>query len=485
MANEDLPPLAVIEKELQERDYYEFFKAAWIILEPVTPLQDNWHIKYLCDTLQSEVERIARGEKKTQDIVINIPPRSLKSSIVTITLNAWAWIRFPNLRFIATSYGSDLAIELATKTRRIIDSEWYQKNWGHKYKLTIDQNTKGMFENTKSGFRKSVGVGGGVTGSGADILLIDDPLNPEEAHSQAAIKTCLRWFKETLYSRLNNQEVGLRIVVMQRLHESDITGWILKEQKDLWKHICLPVNDSFKISPESLKDFYSSGLFFPSRFNEDIIKKARSMLGSYGFSGQMGQHPTPEGGGIIKREWWKYYKMPPAKFQRKYWSWDTANKTGEENDYSVGQLWGVTKDGYYLLKLVRARLEYPDLKRTTVQHYNAEPTVGVLVEDKSSGQSVIQDLRRDTILPIISIEPIKDKVTRAHMASPVVESGRCYLPEDAPWLADFIDELSIFPLGAHDDQVDCATQFINYISSRPILTSDSFRTGQKMETSGI
>lgn len=459
-----IPSLEQINKELAEWEYSEFFRQAWPILEPTTPLIDNWHIKYICDELQLEIERIAKGEKKTTDIIINVPPRSLKSSLVTILLNAWTWARWPHLKFIATSYGGDLAVELAMKTRRVIESDWYKSNWPG-MKLTDDQNTKSMFENTKGGIRKSVGVGAGVTGSGADVICIDDPLNPQEAHSEADRKNCLTWFKETLYSRLNNQDVGLRVVVMQRLHQEDLTGWIMDNQPGLWRLICLPATDEYHIHPPGLKSHYKDGLFFPARFSMPVLDDAKKTLGSYGFAGQMGQSPAPDGGGIIKLSWFKYYNTAPQIVQS-FWSWDCAVKKGEENDYSVGLKLGEGEDHkLYVLDLLRGKWEYPELKRMIQVHGEQPGISGVLIEDKSSGQQVIQDLRRNTGLNIMAFESDRDKIMRTQLASPVMESGRVYLPEQALWLADFITELSYFPNGKHDDQVDALTQILLHFQS--------------------
>lgn len=479
-----IPTLREVNRAIAEREYYDFLLQAWPILEPTTPLEDNWHIKYLCDILQYEIERIAAGQPKDKDIIINIPPRSLKSTITTVLLNAWAWARWPHLKFISASYGGDLAVELSTKTRRLLENEWYKSNWGHLVKFTDDQNQKARYENTAGGVRKSVGVGSGVTGSGADVIAIDDPLNPLDANSQAARDEHITWFKETMYSRLNDQTRGLRVVIMQRLHEDDLTGWLLRNQPDKWRHIRLPATDEYHISPPELKAKYKGGLFFPARFSKPILADAKLTMGGYGYSGQMGQSPTPAGGGIFKREWFKYFTGLPAKIQQYTWSWDTAGKTGEENDYTVGQLWARCDNGHYLLKQVHERMEYPDMKRCMVNEFNARPGSVMLIEDKTSGQSVIQDLKRSTDLPILPIMPIKDKVARAHLASPIVESGRIYLPEGQRWVADYITELSHFPKGVHDDQVDATTQYINWISTRTPLAT-GIRAGGKVLTSDI
>lgn len=487
---QQIPTLAQVNKAIAEAEYYDFLLQAWPVVEPTTPLENNWHIKYLCDILQYEIERIAKGQPKDKDIIINIPPRSLKSTITTVMLNAWAWARWPHLKFIGASYGGDLAVELSTKTRRLLESDWYRRNWGDMVKFADDQNQKARYENTAGGVRKSVGVGSGLTGSGADCILIDDPLSPLDANSQAARDEHITWFKETAYSRLNDQTRGLRVVIMQRLHEEDLTGWLLRNQPDKWRHICLPATDEYPIAPEEVRANYKDGLFFPSRFSRPVLTDAKTTMGIYGYSGQMGQSPVPAGGGIFKRDWFKRYRELPGKIHGYIWSWDTAGKTGEENDYSVGGLWALHDTGYYLVKVIRQRLEYPDLRRAVEDEFNAHRTNAVLVEDKSSGQAVLQDLKRSTDLPIIGRmtkgdkHATQDKVTRAHLASPTVEAGKVHIPEAAPWVADYISELTMFPNGAHDDQVDMTTQFINWITNRVPLVN-SIRAGGKTQTADI
>jgi len=460
-----IPELSEINKELCKREYYEFFKQSWNILNPFDNLVDNWHIKYLCNILQSEILRIVNYKPKLKDIIINIPPRSLKSSIVNIFLNAWAWTFAPHLKFLSASYSGDLAVEMAVKTRRLIDSDWYQEKWGEVVSFAQDQNVKSRFENTRGGSRKSTGVGGTITGAGGDVIIIDDPLNPLDAHSEVKRKEAITWFKETMYSRLDNQKIGIRIIIMQRVHEEDLTGWLLKTQPEKWEHICIPVTDDYEIKPKNLAKFYKDGFFFPGRFSQEVLNDSKKVMGSYGYAGQMGQRPAPEGGGIFKREWFKYYQELP-KIKRKLWSWDTAAKAKEENCYTVGQLWGIGVEGFYLIDLIRKKMQYPELKRIILNAYESSPASGVLIEDKSSGQSVIQDLKNSTTLPILEIQPVKDKTTRAHLASPTVEAGKCFLPQGAEFIPDFLSELAIFPNGQFDDQVDSFTQFINYINSK-------------------
>lgn len=451
--------------------YFEFFNIAWEVLEPTTELIPNWHIKYLCDLLQSEVERIAVGKPKDKDIIINIPPRSLKSSITTIFLNAWTWIRYPHLKFITASYNQELANSLSTATRRLIESNWYQEHFGHTFKLTTDQNTKSWFENDKGGMRKAVGVGSGITGQGCDIKIVDDALNPQMADSDAERLNCLEWYDKTLFSRLNNQNIGIRIIIMQRLHQNDLTGHLLSKRAMYYKHICIPVENTEMVSPKELVGNYKDGLFFPKRFPASSLSEYKSNLGTYGYSGQMLQSPSPKEGGIIKQQWWKYYREIP-NINRKVWSWDTAVKTGSSNDYSVGILFGETDTGYYILDFMRDKLEYPELKRMVQACNNKNRADAILIEDKSSGQQIIQDLQRGTNLPIINFKTDKDKQARVRICSSVIESGKVFLPENSDWLVDFLKEFNNFPNAMHDDIVDATTQGLMYFTREIPLRID-------------
>lgn len=456
-------PVKAIQKELYERSYYDFFIGAWDILEPTNPLDENWHIKYLCDLLQAELERIIAGRAKTQDIIINIPPRTLKSSIVTVLFNAWVWARYPHIRFISCSYSGSMAMELSVKTRRVLESTWYQSFWADKFNLCTDQNVKSFFENDKSGFRKAVGAGGSLTGSGCDIMLIDDILNPEQAHSDVERENANRWYKETAYSRLNNPKTGVRIIIMQRLHEDDLTGWCLKNQPKRYNQICIPATDDGHISPPELSKYYDAGYMFPSRLGKQYLDEIKAAVGSYGYAGQYMQSPSPLGGGMFRREWFRYYSILP-KTKRKVWAWDTAVKAKSQNDYTCGILISEGhQGGFYIEKVVRLRLEYPEVKRLVLQEYQASMSNAVLIEDKSSGQELIQEFKRGITIPLIPLQPLADKITRASIVSPSVEAGNVLLSEGAQWVADFIHELTTFPNSRHDDQVDAFVYALDWL----------------------
>ena len=263
--------LKAMEKAVCEKSFYEFFVKAWDIAEPAVPLSTNFHHKYLCDILQAEAERIKEGKKKDKDIIINIPFRSTKSLLVTVMFPAWCWAVYPKMRFITASYSAEISIEHATRSRDIIQSEWYQSHWGDTYQIKKDQNLKARYENTFLGVRRATSVGGSVTGQGGDIILVDDPTSPKNAASETERDNANEWYKSTLYSRLNNPMTGVRIIIMQRVHEDDLSGYLLYNSPDKHKHICIPAEISDDLKPKHLEEYYEDGLFWKERFGQEVL----------------------------------------------------------------------------------------------------------------------------------------------------------------------------------------------------------------------
>ena len=481
-----------LERRECEGSYYEFFKRGWEELEPDNDLEDNWHIFLLCTILQREVERIVAKQNKKRDIIINVPPRSGKSYIVNIMLTPWIWTRYPNFKVINCSFESGLATKLCLDSRRLIQSDWYQGHWGQKFALTTDMNKKTEYENDKRGSRKSTSTGANILGSGADMIVVDDPQNPESAESEADRLKAKRYYSSTLYSRLNRKRIGLRVVIMQRLHEDDLTGYLLANDRDKYELICIPAEESDDIHPPELRRFYKDGLFFPSLFSREVVEDAKSPtnLGEYGYAGQMQQRPSPAEGGVFKRKWWTFWQPPganlqpvtikmsngeiftcetadlPARFDDVVTSWDTAFKDLATSDYVVGQTWGAAGPNKFLFDQDRAQLDFPSTVRQVEAHRKRNPlSTGILIEDKANGAAVIKEMRR--VFPaIIEINPDKSKHARAMPMVRQCEAGNVYLPHPqiAPWVNAFIEEYANFPNGANDDQVDCGTQAINHLS---------------------
>jgi len=466
MTNKKLLKFA-LEKKLCEMSFYEFFKAAWIVVEPAVPLSTNWHHKYICDMLQEECERIIAQKPKTKDIIINVPFRSTKSLIVTVMFPVWAWIKSPKLRFITSSYSATLSIELATKSRDIIFSDWFKVRWGDVFHIKKDQNLKERYENNFVGMRRATSVGGTVTGQGGDFLIVDDPLSPQMANSATERENANEWYRTTFYSRLNQADIGVRIIIMQRVHEEDLSGFLLdRETRTKYKHICIPAtNEDGNIKPKSLEKFYNkeTGLFWEDRFSKKILNDYKSALGTYGYAGQLQQTPTPLDSGMIHKDWFKIdrYRVEEAVVN---FVIDPAYTANEKNDPSALLAYTYKDNKWQIVDCVNVYKEFPDLVKY-IQHWVQKNGYTnrsrIFVEPKASGKSIVQTLVRETGLNVKEDKPpTKDKVARVSDISASLESGRVSLL-NGDWNSKFLEQLVKFPAAKHDDMVDCLVMAVN------------------------
>ncbi len=463
-----LGTLLLVKTQRAERSLREFCAQAWHVLEPATAFVPGWHIDAVCEHL----EAVTRGV--INRLLVNIPPRHMKSLAVSVFWPAWVWCRFPERRFLFASYARGLSVRDSLKCRRLLRSPWYRERWGERFSLTEDQNTKERFENDRSGFRLATSVAGQATGEGGDYVVADDPHNVREAQSDKRRRAVLEWWDQTMSTRCNDPRRGALIIVMQRLHEADLSGHVL-EQGD-YVHLRLPASFEgeriFSTAPSDLGLIIRDPRreegepLWPKRFDQATLTRLATAMGGYAAAGQLQQRPAPASGGIFKRSWWRFFQHPPDKGLTLQ-SWDTAFKTGETNAWSVGQTWLQAEDGFYLLDQFRRRLEYPELRRALVEQYEKWRPDVVLVEDKASGQSLVQELKRATRLPLVALKvPRGDKILRAHTVSPLVEAGKVALQRGAPWLEEFLDETSRFPNSAYADQTDSMTQALHYCTGK-------------------
>jgi len=456
-----------LEKKLCEMSFYEFFKAAWIVVEPAVPLSTNWHHKYICDLLQEECERVIAQKPKTKDVIINVPFRSTKSLIVTVMFPVWAWIKSPKLRFITSSYSATLSIELATKSRDIIFSDWFKRRWGDVFHIKKDQNLKERYENNFVGMRRATSVGGTVTGQGGDFLIVDDPLSPQMASSATERENANEWYRTTFYSRLNQPDIGVRIIIMQRVHEEDLTGFLLsKETRLKYKHICIPAKSGDNnIKPAYLEEFYDkdTGLFWEDRFSQSTLDDYRSALGSYGYAGQLQQTPTPLDSGMIHKDWFKVdrYRVDDAVVN---FVIDPAYTADQKNDPSALLAYTYKDNKWQIVDCVNVYKEFPDLVKFIqqwVQKNGYTNRSRIYVEPKASGKSIVQTLVRETGLNVKEDKPpTKDKVARVSDVSASLESGRVSIL-NGDWNDEFLDQLAKFPAAKHDDMVDFLVMAVN------------------------
>lgn len=465
-----------LEKQIYKESYYEFFKVAFCQLHPDDEYDENWHAQYLCGELQKEAERIWRKEPREKDIIINMPFRAAKSMITTVIFPVWCWAQNPRTKFICVSYSGDLALEHAQLSRNLINSVWFQRLYGNKFGWDPHDNAKGFYKNTEGGFRKSVGTGGQITGSGGDIIIVDDPQNPKKAASEVERENAKSFYDHTLYSRLNNPSVGVRIIVMQRLHEEDVSGHLVDDKTgrpEDHKHICIPAKyDEEILQPAELKEKYINDLFWPSRFSEKELKSYNRVLGELQAAGQLQQRPAPAEGNLVKRAWIEI--VNPEEVVRNiqnepiHFYMDTAYTEKQENDPSgiLCCFKSQSQKCVYVLNIAEVFKIFPELVKFVRQYLriNGYTTSSMIkVEPKASGKSLVQQLKLTDGFNIVEIESemIKDdKVTRLSAVSPLIQAGKWKLVRGA-WNDYYLSQVCTFPNVKHDEFVDLTAYAID------------------------
>jgi predicted phage terminase large subunit-like protein len=444
---------------LYRLDLSSFIAKCFYIVSPGGEFKPNWHIDLIADKL----EQVTNGHIKR--LIINMPPRHLKSICVSVAWPAWVIGNRPHARIMAASYSQILSIKHSLDCRLVMNSPWYQALFPE-VQLCADQNAKTKFTTHARGFRFATSVGGTATGEGGDFLIVDDPHNQTHIASHRLRQKTINWFEQAYASRLNNKQTGAIVIVMQRLHEQDLTGYLHKKMGDIWEIVTLPAIATERKLIQVKKQVITreiGDLLHQSRESQEIIEQTQLELGCYAFAAQYQQTPIPVEGTMLQPEWLQCYTALPPKLCNITQSWDTAIKAKGENDYTVCTTWGEAENGYYLLDVLRLRMEYPELKNSLLRHYHKWQVSYILIEDKASGQSLIQDLRRETKLPVIAIKPMQDKLTRFASVTPLFEAGKIFLPQTASWLESYKTELLTFPLSNHDDQVDASSQYLNYV----------------------
>ncbi len=449
---------------LLRRDLYAFTERAFYELNPnpTETFQHNWHL----EVIASELEACRRGEQTR--LIITQPPRSLKSLFASVCFPAFLLGHNPSAKIICASYGQGLADKHARDFRRVLNSAWYQALFPHTC-LSSERQALQEFVTTRQGFRLSTSVGGVLTGRGADYIIVDDPLKPEEALSDTRRKAVNEWFDHTLYSRLDNKRKGCIILTMQRLHEDDLVGHVCPMEP--WNAIRFPAiaeEDEVHVirTPYGPRRFErrADEALHPEREPLEVLNRIRAAQGEYHFSGQYQQSPSPLGGGLVKIEWFKFLPTAdmPSKFDLIFQSWDTANKSTQLCDYSVCATWGVVGKNIYLIHVFCKRLDYPNLKKAVREQAEAHNPTAILIEDKGSGTQLIQELISEGMHAVKRYEPKMDKITRMNTVTSMIENGFVHLPSDAPWLPEYLHELASFPNGRHDDQVDSTSQALDW-----------------------
>ena len=450
-----------------------FFKDAWKIIEPETPLEWGKHHAYLAEQLENILYMVKDRQPRGQDTIINVPPATLKSSLITIIFPVWCWLHAPHLKFITASYAENLAIIHAVKSRDIIQSDWFQENFGSIFQLKYDVNKKSEYANDKGGGRIAIGIKGSATGKHADIFICDDPLNPKMAASQVQLLEINELWDNTIPTRLTDARVSQKIIVMQRLGTNDLTGHCLLKKGGMYRHICLPAEVSKYVVPHSLEAIYVDGLLDPDRLNQDVLKGFRVALGTNNYSGQFAQNPVAEGGNLVKPEWFGRFTLHELENQahenHDTITWnvfvDGAYTSDEINCPTALLVAGYYQNNLYIRDVERAWMELPELlkhipKVSTRNRLNG--TSAIIIEPKASGLSIGQMLRKYTDLNVILDKPPREgKTERLKAKLPFIEGQRVILEANGSWVDMFIDELKAFPFGEFADITDTLVMAID------------------------
>lgn len=472
----------------------QFCKYAWSSLHASEALIWNWHHDVICEYAQKLAEDLLLCRADTsrkmiaQNIVFNVPPRSLKTEILGVFLPVWLWLLDPTLKIRYVS-GNDRVRKAASRNSRdLIESAWFKDTFAIEWAIRQDIDAVELYANTLRGERKSSTYDQRIVGEGSDVIINDDPIDAEDAYSEVVRKSVnLKW-DEAIHNRVNDPQRCLRIGIMQRLHEDDWTGHVIAS--GAWRHVVIPMRYESSVNAEgkptgcTCADCFGPGrdyrvsvfgrydvrrhvgeLLQVERFPDEIVKQEEKRLGSYGAAGQLQQRPAPLEGGLFKKAWWQYFDPSEApKMDRVIMSVDCSGKKTEEGSRTAMLIVGERGPHRYILDNVTIPMDILDMRRKLKELLALWPmTDNIVIEDKSTGTPLITELQLE--LPcVLPYDPKgNDKVSRALSAVPYVEAKNVLLPKGAPWLDAFIHELGVFPNGSHDDQVDAFSQAINYL----------------------
>ena len=442
-------------------DFYAFVQKTFPIVSSGSAFLPNWHV----EAISYALTRVLRGEIKR--LIIAVPPRSLKSICASVAFPAFVLGHNPTRRIICVSYSEGLARKHANDFRAVMRSPFYSRLFpGTRISAAKDTELEAM--TTARGFRYATSVGGTLTGRGGNLLIIDDPMKPQDAHSDLARESLKQWYSNTLLPRLDNKADDAIVVVMQRLHVDDLVGHLLEQGG--WTVLNLPaiaeVEENVPLGLGRVQLRRPGEVLHPEREPRSVLEELKRSMGSAGFAAQYQQQPVPASGNLIKWSWFTPYDEPPIREagDKIIVSWDTAMSVGELSDYSVCVVLQVRGEAAFVLDVVRERLDYPDLRRKIIEvhhrwrHFTS--SYALVIEDKGSGMSLIQHLKKEGIYTI-KAKPRMDKVMRMNAHTARIEAGCVHLPRRAPWLDEFRRELMAFPATKHDDQVDALSQALD------------------------
>lgn len=442
--------------------FLPFFEKVFLSLHPGTTFLSSWHH----DAMAYHIEGLIVHDNNR--LIINVPPRSGKSIMGVVAAAAWQLGLNPAMKIIIVSYSEDLVKKHMRDLKQTMDSGWYKATFP-KCSISKNKNTETEIITTQSGGVFATTVLGALTGLGADFIIIDDPMKPNDMHSETLRNKTNAWYRETLISRLNDKKTGRILIIMQRLHQDDLVANVLTYEE--WVHISLPaiceVDCEIQTGANSCHLWRGGEALHPEREDLDTLLKLKNTMGSLSYSAQYLQQPLPPEGNMVKEEWFRPYQ-PSSNLEPDYYiqAWDTATETGEQHDYSVCLTFGIIGDKAYLANVYRKKALYPDLLKDAKGLADLYSPSAILVENANVGTALFQELRRQTHFLIIPETPRLSKQERLASVSHIIEAGHIYLPKfnsDWPLVTQrYIDEITGFPNTKHDDQVDATSLFLKW-----------------------
>jgi predicted phage terminase large subunit-like protein len=452
---------------LLRHDLCAFIHRSFLELYPGSKYEPNWHIELLA----SKLEEVRLGRCKR--LIVNVPPRHLKSLAISIAFPAWVLGHEPGKQILSVTYAQDLSDNLARRSRSLMTSAFYEALFDTR--ISRSREAVADFETTAGGNRFSTSLAGVLTGRGADIIIVDDPLKADDALSDARRKAVNERFNDTLRTRLNNQKTGAIIIVMQRLHADDLVAHVRETAE--WDVLSFPAiaeqDEHYSFgTPYGRRRVFrrASEILHPALFSMASLEAQRRGMADYNFAAQYQQNPQPSSGNIVKRDWLQFYGPDEKleRFDQILQSWDTANKDTELANFSVCTTWGIKDRSLYLLDVFRRKMDFPELKRTIVELAKLHHANVVLIEDMASGTSLIQELRADNFSIAQAAPKLEgDKVMRLRAQTAKIEGGFAQFPKEAPWLDTYLREVLSFPNAKNDDQVDSTVFALAWITEHP------------------
>lgn len=469
----------------------------------------EWEIADFQLELINALDKLEKGSLDADNLLITMPPRHAKSTFSTMLFPCWYMARNPNRYIMSCSYNSQLATDFGRQVRGIIEQKQITQAF-ETFRLSQESRAADVWRTEEGGAYFAVGVGGTTSGRPANLLIVDDPIKSrEDAESMTQRNKTWNYYTSALATRLQPEHDGTtpkQIIILTRWHPDDLAGRLMDTEdwkEGRWKHINFPAIKKVKsgkisrrhlkeddpnwVTPDEFRNLSHKKRYIETEKEESLWEerfpltdlKRRERLNPREFASLYQQQPYIEGGNLIRTEWWRKYPidLSPENFVTLVIGVDTAFKKTETADYSVAVVAGMDKNGdIYLVDIMRGKYDFPELKQRIIRLNNVwrgKGLRGMYIEDKASGQSLIQEMKRESGVSVIPYKVNTDKVARTNTILPLIEGGRVFIPEEAPWLDAFIDESVSFPNGNHDDQVDAMTIALDVLS-RTAVSPDAW-----------